>query len=29
VVQVTTGLDDGQRIVVSGADQVSPGEELP
>jgi HlyD family secretion protein len=29
VVQVTTGLDAGQRIVVSGADQVRPGQELP
>ncbi|MFG1604505.1 efflux RND transporter periplasmic adaptor subunit [Actinoplanes sp. NPDC049265] len=29
VVQVTTGLDDGQRIVVSGADQVRAGQELP
>jgi HlyD family secretion protein len=29
VVQVTTGLQDGQRIVVSGADRVRPGQELP
>jgi HlyD family secretion protein len=29
VVQVTTGLQDGQRIVVSGADRVTPGQELP
>jgi multidrug efflux pump subunit AcrA (membrane-fusion protein) len=29
VVQVTAGLDAGQRIVVSGADQVRSGQELP
>ena len=29
VVQVTAGLGDGQRIVVSGADLVRPGQELP
>ncbi|HET6532176.1 MAG TPA: efflux RND transporter periplasmic adaptor subunit [Actinoplanes sp.] len=29
VVQVTAGLDAGQRIVVSGADQVRAGQELP
>jgi HlyD family secretion protein len=29
VVQVTAGLQDGQRIVVSGADRVRPGQELP
>ena len=29
VVQVTAGLADGQQIVVSGADQVSSGQELP
>ncbi|HEU4347571.1 MAG TPA: efflux RND transporter periplasmic adaptor subunit [Actinoplanes sp.] len=29
VVQVTAGLDPGQRIVISGADQVSAGQELP
>ncbi|MEV6494933.1 efflux transporter periplasmic adaptor subunit, partial [Actinoplanes sp. NPDC051633] len=29
VVQVTAGLQDGQRIVVSGADRVTPGQELP
>jgi multidrug efflux pump subunit AcrA (membrane-fusion protein) len=29
LVQVTSGLSDGQRIVVGGADQVSPGQELP
>jgi multidrug efflux pump subunit AcrA (membrane-fusion protein) len=29
VVQVTDGLSDGQRIVVSGADQVRSGQELP
>jgi multidrug efflux pump subunit AcrA (membrane-fusion protein) len=29
VVQVTTGLADGQPIVVSGADQVRSGQELP
>ena len=29
VVQITTGLSDGQRIVVSGADRVRPGQELP
>ena len=29
VVQVTAGVDAGQRIVVGGADQVSPGQELP
>jgi RND family efflux transporter MFP subunit len=28
VVQVTAGVDAGQRIVVGGADQVSPGQEL-
>ena len=28
-VQVTTGVDDGQRIVVAGADRVSPGQTLP
>jgi len=28
VVQVTAGVDAGQRIVVAGADQVSPGQEL-
>ncbi|GLZ00342.1 efflux RND transporter periplasmic adaptor subunit [Actinoplanes sp. NBRC 103695] len=28
-VQVTDGLSDGQRIVVSGADQVRAGQELP
>jgi multidrug efflux pump subunit AcrA (membrane-fusion protein) len=29
VVQVTSGLGDGQRIVVGGADQVSRGQDLP
>ena len=29
VVQVTAGLQDGQRIVISGADRVRPGQELP
>jgi multidrug efflux pump subunit AcrA (membrane-fusion protein) len=29
VVQVTAGLDAGQRIVVAGADRVSAGQELP
>jgi hypothetical protein len=29
VVQVTAGLDAGQRIVVAGADRVSTGQELP
>ena len=29
VVQVTSGVTDGQPIVVSGADQVRPGQELP
>ncbi|MEV4640992.1 HlyD family efflux transporter periplasmic adaptor subunit [Actinoplanes sp. NPDC049548] len=29
VVQVVTGLDAGQRIVVAGADQVSAGQDLP
>jgi multidrug efflux pump subunit AcrA (membrane-fusion protein) len=29
VVEVTTGLQDGQRIVVSGADRVRAGQELP
>ena len=29
VVEVTTGLGDGQRIVIGGADQVRPGQELP
>ena len=29
VVEVATGLADGQRIVVGGADQVRPGQELP
>jgi HlyD family secretion protein len=29
VVQVTAGVDAGQRIVVTGADQVRPGQELP
>jgi HlyD family secretion protein len=29
VVQVTAGVGDGQRIVVAGADHVSPGQELP
>ena len=29
VVQVTAGLADGQRIVVSGADQVKPDQQLP
>jgi HlyD family secretion protein len=29
VVQVTSGVTDGQRIVISGADQVRPGQELP
>jgi multidrug efflux pump subunit AcrA (membrane-fusion protein) len=29
VVQVTSGIADGQRIVVSGADQVKSGQELP
>jgi len=28
VVEVTAGVDAGQRIVVGGADQVSPGQEL-
>ncbi len=29
VVEVATGLGDGQRIVIGGADQVRPGQELP
>ena len=29
VVQVTSGVTDGERIVISGADQVRPGQELP
>jgi multidrug efflux pump subunit AcrA (membrane-fusion protein) len=29
VVQVTSGIADGQRLVVSGADRVRPGQELP
>jgi multidrug efflux pump subunit AcrA (membrane-fusion protein) len=29
VVEVTAGVGDGQRIVIGGADQVSPGQELP
>jgi multidrug efflux pump subunit AcrA (membrane-fusion protein) len=29
VVQVTAGIADGQRLVVSGADRVKPGQELP
>ncbi|GGQ62622.1 RND transporter [Couchioplanes caeruleus subsp. azureus] len=29
LVQVVSGLDAGQRIVVAGADQVSPGQDLP
>jgi HlyD family secretion protein len=29
VVQVTAGVDAGQRIVVAGADQVRAGQELP
>jgi HlyD family secretion protein len=29
MVQVTSGIADGQRIVVSGADQVKSGQELP
>ena len=29
VVQVTAGVAVGQRIVVAGADQVKPGQELP
>jgi HlyD family secretion protein len=29
VVQVTSGLEAGQRVVVGGADQVSAGQELP
>jgi HlyD family secretion protein len=29
VVQVTSGVSDGQRIVVSGADHVKPDQELP
>jgi multidrug efflux pump subunit AcrA (membrane-fusion protein) len=29
VVEVASGLGDGQRIVIGGADQVRPGQELP